>query len=409
MGRASTSSFAKAYNKLEPKGSKWHWLKWPCIAGQFLLMMFYTSVAGWMIAYIFKLGSGTFNGATADQVALQFGEMVSNPLEVVGWMVVTCLIGLIICSGGVKRGVERITKPMMLALLVLLIVLCIRALTLPGADAGVAFYLTPDFEKIFGNPMRDGLGASFLVFGDAIYAAMGQAFFSLSVGMGSMAIFGSYINKKRALFGEAVRVSGLNVLIALLAGLLIFPACFAYGVQPDSGPSLVFVTLPTIFSQMWGGQFWGALFFIFLSFAALSTVIAVFEGIIAFSMDQWGWERKHAVLINGALIILLSLPCALGFNIWSGFQIPAIGDIQGLEDFLVSNNILPLGSIFILFFCTTRKGWGWKNFMKEANTGEGTPFPEWMYGYVRYVLPVLILVIFVIGYIPKFQIWFGLA
>ena len=408
IGRASRKSFAKCFDELEPKKTKWHRLKWFAIAGNYLLMMFYTVVCGWMIAYIFKLGSGQFNGATSEQVASSFAAMQASPFEMVFWMVVTCLLGLLVCSGGVKNGVERITKPMMVSLLVLLVVLCVRALTLPGAGEGVSFYLTPDFSKIFGTADA-GLAANLLTFGDAAYAAMGQAFFSMSVGMGSMAIFGSYINKRYKLGGEAVRVTSLNVAIALLAGLLIFPACFAYGVQPDSGPSLVFITLPSIFSQMWGGQLWGALFFVFMSFAALSTVIAVFESIIAFFMDQWGMDRKRAVVINGIAIILLSVPCALGFNVLSGVGIPGIGDIQSIEDFIVSNNVLPLGSLVVVLFCTLRRGWGWDNFLKEANTGEGRPFPQWLRPYLKYVLPTLILIVFVMGYVPKFQIWLGLA
>ncbi len=408
IGRASRKSFAKCFDELEPKKTKWHRLKWFAIAGNYLLMMFYTVVCGWMIAYIFKLGSGQFNGATSEQVASSFAAMQASPFEMVFWMVVTCLLGLLVCSGGVKNGVERITKPMMVSLLVLLVVLCVRALTLPGAGEGVSFYLTPDFSKIFGT-VDAGLAANLLTFGDAAYAAMGQAFFSMSVGMGSMAIFGSYINKRYKLGGEAVRVTSLNVAIALLAGLLIFPACFAYGVQPDSGPSLVFITLPSIFSQMWGGQLWGALFFVFMSFAALSTVIAVFESIIAFFMDQWGMDRKRAVVINGIAIILLSVPCALGFNVLSGVGIPGIGDIQSIEDFIVSNNVLPLGSLVVVLFCTLRRGWGWDNFLKEANTGEGRPFPQWLRPYLKYVLPALILIVFVMGYVPKFQIWLGLA
>ena len=408
IGRASRKSFAQCFDTLEPKGTKWHRLKWFAIVGNYLLMMFYTVVCGWMIAYIFKLGTGQFNGATSEQVASSFAAMQASPFEMVFWMVVTCLLGLLVCSGGVKNGVERITKPMMVSLLVLLVVLCVRALTLPGAGEGVSFYLTPDFTKIFGT-VDAGLASNLLTFGDAAYAAMGQAFFSMSVGMGSMAIFGSYIGKRYKLGGEAVRVTSLNVAIALLAGLLIFPACFAFGVQPDSGPSLVFITLPSIFSQMWGGQLWGALFFVFMSFAALSTVIAVFESIIAFFMDQWGMDRKRAVLINGVAIILLSVPCALGFNVLSGVGIPGIGDIQSIEDFIVSNNVLPLGSLVVVLFCTLRRGWGWDNFLKEANTGEGRPFPQWLRPYLKYVLPALILIVFVMGYVPKFQIWLGLA
>lgn len=408
IGRASRKSFARSFEALEPPGSKWHLLKWFALAGNYVLMMFYTVVCGWMIAYIFKLGSGQFNGATSEQVAQSFAAMQASPFEMVFWMVVTCALGLLVCSGGVKNGVERITKPMMVSLLALLVVLCVRALTLPGAGEGVAFYLTPDFSKIFGDP-SDGIASNLLTFGDAAYAAMGQAFFSMSVGMGSMAIFGSYIGKRFKLGGEAVRVTSLNVLIALLAGLLIFPACFAFGVQPDSGPSLVFVTLPAIFSQMWGGQVWGALFFVFLSFAALSTVIAVFESIVAFSMDQWGVSRRRAIAVNGALIVALSVPCALGFNVLSGVGVPGIGDIQSIEDFIVSNNVLPLGSLVVILFCTLRRGWGWEGFLVEANTGEGRPFPRWLKPYLRYVLPALIVIVFVMGYVPKFQVWLGLA
>ena len=407
IGRSSGKSFAQAFDRLEPKGGRWHVMKWVSLVGNYILMMFYTTIAGWMLAYIFKLGSGMFNGASSETVAAEFSNMLASPWEVVGWMLLCCLLGLCVVNGGVKRGVERITKPMMVSLLVLLVLLCVRALTLPGAGAGVEFYLSPDFSKIFGSP-EDGIASNVLTFGDAAYAAMGQAFFSMSVGMGSMAIFGSYINKKRKLAGEAVRVSGLNVLIALLAGLLIFPACFAYGVEPDSGPSLVFITLPSIFSQMWGGQFWGALFFVFMSFAALSTVIAVFECIIAFSMDQWGMERKRAVAVNGILIMLLSIPCALGFNVLSGMTVPGIGDIQSIEDFIVSNNILPLGSLVVVLFCVLKRGWGWENFLAEANTGEGRDFPRWLKPYLKYVLPALILIVFVMGYVPKFQTWLGL-
>lgn len=406
IGRASRKSFARSFDELEPKGSKWHRLKWFAFAGNYILMMFYTVVAGWMIAYIFKMGSGQFNGASSEQVAQVFSAMQASPVEMIFWMVVSCLIGLFVCVGGVKGGVERITKPMMVSLFILLIILCVRALTLPGAEEGVAFYLMPDFTKLFGNP-EDGLFSNLMTFGDVAYDAMGQAFFSMSVGMGSMAIFGSYINKRYKLTGEAVRVTSLNVLIALLAGLLIFPACFAYGVQPDSGPNLVFITLPSIFSQMWGGQIWGALFFVFLSFAALSTVIAVFESIIAFTMDQWGLSRRRATIINGLLIILLSVPCALGPNLLAGVGIPGIGGIQDIEDFIVSYNVLPLGSLVVVLFCVLRYGWGWNSFLKEANTGEGRNFPRALRPYLCFVLPALIIVVFIMGYVPKFVTWLG--
>lgn len=409
VGRGARSSFALAFNKLEQKGSKWHHLKWLSLAGPYLLMMFYTTVAGWMLAYIFKIGSGEFNNQNTEYIAQSFGAMLSSPTENIFWMLVCCALGLLVCAGGLKNGVERITKPMMACLLLILLALIGVALSLPGAWDGVMFYITPDFTKIFGNPETDGVAGSLLIFGDAIYAAMGQAFFSLSVGIGCMGLFGSYINKNRSLLGESVRVSALNVLIAILAGFLVFPACFAFGVQPDSGPSLVFITLPSIFTEMWGGQLWGALFFVFLSFAAMSTVIAVFECIIAFTMDLCKWSRTKAVLVNGALIALLSVPCALGFNAWSGFVVPGIGDIQGIEDFLISNNILPLGSLALILFCTSKRGWGWNKFLEEANTGEGAKFPSWLRPYLRYVLPTLIFVIFVLGYLPKVQVWLGMA
>lgn len=236
---------------------------------------------------------------------------------------------------------------------------------------------------------------------------MGQAFFTLSLGISAMAIFGSYIGKDRRLTGEALSVGVLDTLVALMAGLIIFPACFAFGVNPGEGPSLVFVTLPSVFEQMWMGQLWGTLFFLFMSFAALSTIIAVFENLLSFSMDLWGWSRKKAVLVNGAAVIALSLPCALGFNVLSGATVPGIGDIQSLEDFIVSNNILPIGSLIYVLFCTSRRGWGWKNFIAEADTGKGIGFPKWTYLWVKFGIPVLIVVILIMGYIPKFQIWFG--
>ena len=296
-----------------------------------------------------------------------------------------------------QKGVERITKVMMSCLLVIMLVLCVRSVTLPGAGEGLKFYLVPDFGKMFENGWAS--------FGEAVYAAMGQAFFTLSLGISAMAIFGSYIGKSRALTGEALNIAVLDTAVALLAGLIIFPACFAFGVDPGEGPGLVFVTLPSVFRQMWGGRLWGSLFFLFMSFAALSTIIAVFENLISFSMDNWGWARKKAVAVNGLAVALLSLPCALGFSVWSGVSIPGIGDIQSIEDFIVSNNLLPLGSLIYLLFCVSRRGWGWNNFVAEADTGKGLRFPKWARGYLTWGLPLLIIVIFIMGYVPKVQAW----
>ena len=320
VGRGSQRSIARAFNVLEPAGTHWHKYKWVGIAGCYLLMMFYTTVAGWMLAYVPKFASGQFVGADSQATSAVFDAMLASPVECVFWMVVVCVVSILICSLGVQKGVERITKAMMLALLAILGVLVVRALTLPGAADGVAFYLLPDFSKIFGSPD---------MFFEAAYAAMGQAFFTLSIGMGSMTIFGSYIDKHRSLMGEAATIGVLDTGVALATGLIIFPACFAFGVAPDSGPGLVFITLPSVFEQMWGGQVWGTLFFVFMSFAALSTVIAVFEGILRFSMDQWGWSRKRAVTVNLIAIPLLSLPCALGFNVLSDVVMPGVGHPDG--------------------------------------------------------------------------------
>ena len=399
VGRGSQSSIARAFNRLEPAGTHWHKYKWIGIAGCYLLMMFYTTVAGWMLAYVPKMASGQFTGAGTGQTDAIFNAMLADPVELVFWMLVVCTASILICSLGVQKGVERITKVMMVALLAILGVLVIRSVTLPGAADGVAFYLLPDFSKIFG---------SFDTFCEAAYAAMGQAFFTLSIGMGSMTIFGSYIGKDRSLMGEAATIGALDTGVALATGLIIFPACFAFGVAPDSGPGLVFITLPSVFQQMWGGQIWGTLFFVFMSFAALSTVIAVFEGILRFAMDEWGWSRKKAVTVNLIAIPLLSLPCALGFNVLSGVVMPGVGDIQTIEDFLVSSNIMPLGSLVYVLFCTSRRGWGWKGFLAEANEGHGAKFPKWLYGWMHYGMPILVVVILVMGWLPIIQSWMAL-
>lgn len=344
VGRASQKSAARSFHVLEPAGTKWHLQGYACMAGNYLLMMFYTTVGGWMAAYIFKTLTGEFKGLDSDGVAAVFNDMLARPGYMTFWMVLVVLLSFFICSLGLQKGVERITKAMMSCLFLILLILCIRSVTLPGASEGLRFYLIPDFTRFTENGV-----------GNTIFAAMGQAFFTLSLGIGAMAIFGSYIGKDHTLTGETINICLLDTLVAFLAGLIIFPSCFAFGVDPGQGPGLVFITLPNIFNQMVGGRIFGVLFFVFMTFAAQSTIIAVFENIISFSMDLFGTSRKKTVLINGIAIILLSLPCVFGFNIWSGFQPMGAGStIQDLEDFIVSNNLLPLGSMVYLLFCTSR-------------------------------------------------------
>ena len=393
VGRASQKSAARSFHVLEPAGTKWHLQGYACMAGNYLLMMFYTTVGGWMAAYIFKTLTGEFKGLDSDGVAAVFNDMLARPGYMTFWMVLVVLLSFFICSLGLQKGVERITKAMMSCLFLILLILCIRSVTLPGASEGLRFYLIPDFTRFTENGV-----------GNTIFAAMGQAFFTLSLGIGAMAIFGSYIGKDHTLTGETINICLLDTLVAFLAGLIIFPSCFAFGVDPGQGPGLVFITLPNIFNQMVGGRIFGVLFFVFMTFAAQSTIIAVFENIISFSIDLFGTSRKKAVLINGIAIILLSLPCVFGFNIWSGFQPMGAGStIQDLEDFIVSNNLLPLGSMVYLLFCTSRYGWGWKNFLAEADTGKGVKFPAWARVYVSYILPLIVLFIFIMGYYQKFK------
>ncbi len=395
VGRASQKSAALSFDVLEPKGTKWHWYKYGAMAGNYLLMMFYTGVTGWLLMYFVKMVTGQLNGVDAAASEAAFGAMVSDPVGMTGYMIVAVLIGFAVCSLGVQKGVEKITKVMMLCLLFLMVAMAIHSVTLPGAEEGLKFYLYPDFSKLTAGGLK-GLGES-------VYAAMAQAFFTLSLGIGAIAIFGSYIGKERRLTGEAISITVLDTAVALTAGLIIIPACFAYGVNPDSGPNLLFVTLPTVFSHMNHGQLWGSLFFMFMCFAALSTIIAVFENIIAFAMDLKGWSRRKAVIVNLIAIILLSMPCVLGFNVWSGIHPFGPGsNIMDLEDFIVSNNLLPLGSLIYLMFCTSRYGWGWKNFIAEADAGKGIAFPKWIRFYVTWILPVIVLVIFAQGYIAKF-------
>ena len=400
-GRGSHKGIARSFDVLEPKGTKWHWAKWLGLVGSYLLMMFYAAVAGWMLDYTVKSATGAFEGIGADGVEAVFGAMLSNPGEMVVCLAVVVVFGAIVTSFGLQKGIERVSKVLMSLLFVLLIVLCVRAVTLPGASEGLSFYLMPDFGKLFANGPEG--------FTDAVFAAMGQAFFTLGVGVGSMSVFGSYMSPERSITGESVRIAGLDTLVALMAGLIIFPTCFTFGVEPGSGPGLVFITLPAVFQQMWMGRLWSTLFFLFMSFAALSTIVTVFENIMAFSIDQWGVSRKKACAINGVLIFALGLPCILGYNLWSAFQVPGIGDIQSLEDFILSNNILSIGALVFLLFCTTKRGWGWKTFLAEVDKGDGMKFPAWARVYVSYVLPVLIVIVWVGGWIPVISTWLGMA
>lgn len=388
VGRASQKSAAMSFNELEPKGSKWHVFRYFSMAGNYLLMMFYTTIGGWMLAYFVKMAKGEFSGADTAKVEAVFGQLTTNRNEMLFWMILISVIALLICSMGLQKGVELITKVMMSSLLVIMLVLVVRSVTLPNAIDGLKFYLLPSVEKMAEAGIME-----------AVFAAMGQAFFTLSVGVGSLAIFGSYIGKERSLAGEAVSITVLDTFVAVVAGLIIFPACFAFGVNPGEGPGLVFVTLPNVFREMAGGRIWGTLFFLFMTFAALSTIVAVFQNIIQFARDLWGWTLKKSVVINGICLILLSIPCVLGMTDWSGFTIGG-KNIMDMEDFIVSNNLLPLGSVVYLLFCVTRYGWGWDNFLKEANTGKGMKFPggKAVRFYLTFVLPLIVIGIFIQGY-----------
>lgn len=392
VGRASQKSAVVAFKTLQPKIKAWSWIGKFQMLGNYVLMMFYTTVGGWMLSYFVKMIKGDFVGIDPQQVGNIFSNSLQDPWLQVFWMVVVVTLSFGVCSLGLQNGVEKITKFMMSSLLVIILILVIRAVTLPGAGEGLAFYLIPDFGVIKQYGILE-----------IVFAAMGQAFFTLSLGIGAIAIFGSYIDKSRRLFGETISVCTLDTLVALLSGLIIFPACFAFGVNPGSGPGLVFITLPSIFNEMWLGQVWGSLFFVFMSFAALSTIIAVFENIISFGMDLFNWSRKKTVLINLVLILVLSLPCALGFNILSDIAPFGAGTtIQDLEDFLVTYNFLPLGSLAYLIFCTSKYGWGFSNFIAEANMGKGIKFPKWAKVYLKYVLPCVIIFIFIQGYYSFF-------
>ena len=392
VGRGSQASIALSFDRLEPLGTKWHWYKWFGIGGNYLLMMFYTTIGGWLLLYTGKMAIGEFKGLDADGVTGVFTSLLGQPVT----MTICMILVVVLCFGivcmGLQKGVEQITKKMMILLFVLMIILAVRSVTLPGAEKGLEFYLLPDFKKAAEAGLKE-----------VIFAAMGQAFFTLSLGIGAIAIFGSYIGKERRLTGEAISITILDTLVAFMAGLIIFPACFAYGVEPTSGPSLIFITLPNVFNHMAWGRLWGTLFFVFMSFAALSTVIAVFQNIISFATDLTGCSVKKAVAWNVIVVIILSLPCVFGFNIWSSFQpLGAGSNIQDLEDFILSDNLLPIGSLLYLLFCTSRYGWGFEKFLAEANEGSGIKFPRWARFYVSYILPLIVIFILAQGYIAKF-------
>ncbi len=393
VGRASGKSIVSSFKELEPKGTKWHLFGWLGIAGNYLIMMFYTTITGWLFAYFFKMLRGDFTGLDTEAVSSQFGLLTADWKTSGIFMIVATVLGFAVCSLGLNKGVEKITKVMMLALLVIISLLAIRSVTLPGAGEGLKYYLLPDFKRM----VERGVG-------EVVFAALGQAFFTLSIGMGSMAIFGSYIKKDRALFGESLCISLLDTFVAFMAGLIIIPSCFAYNISPGQGPGLIFQTLPNVFNSMTGGRIWGSFFFLFMIFAAMSTVITVYENIVSFGIDTFGWSRKKSCLINMSVLLVLSIPCVLGYNVLSFIQ--PLGDgstILDLEDFIISNNILPIGSIvYVLFCCFNKKGWGWANFLSEANTGKGAKFPSWLRIYVKYILPVVVIFLWVQGYVSKF-------
>ncbi|MBQ1532383.1 MAG: sodium-dependent transporter [Solobacterium sp.] len=386
VGRASRKSAVLAYQTLEKPGSFWHLHGWVAIAGCYLLMMYYTTVSGWMVSYFVKFLTGTFSGVLVEETAGVFNTMMANPAEMTAFMALTVCAGFLVCSLGLQNGIERITKVMMTGLLVLIIVLAVHCLGMPGAVKGVAFYLKPDPAEA----ARVGLF-------NVMTAAMSQAFFTLSLGVASMEIFGSYMSKDNTLMQESLWICVLDTFVALVSGLIIFPACFSFGVQPDAGPDLIFITLPKVFMSMTGGRLWGTLFFLFMTFASFSTVIAVFENLISCCIDNFGWSRKKAVTINLLFMLAASMPCVLGFNIWSGWNPIRGQNVLGSEDFIVSNLLLPVGALIYLLFCTTKWGWGFDNYIAEANTGSGMKMPVWLKGYFQWILPLLIIGIFVSG------------
>ena len=392
VGRASRKSPVRAYQALEKPGQKWHIHGYFTLIGCYLLMMFYTTVAGWMLHYFYMTAVGKLAGLNAEQVAGKFTEMLASPATMTFWMVFVVVVSILVCAKGLQSGLERVTKGMMIALLLIMVVLAVNSLFMPGAKEGLSFFLVPDFARM------QEVGVV-----NTLVSAMNQAFFTLSLGIGAMSIFGSYIGKEHSLLGESVRIVVLDTFVAITAGLIIFPACFTYHVDQTSGPSLIFITLPNIFANMSMGRLWGSLFFLFMAFAAMSTVLAVFENIICCGMELTGCSRKKSSLVNLVLIILLSMPCVLGYNLWAwdGFAVFG-GAVLDVEDFLVSNLFLPLGSLVYLLFCVTHYGWGWQNYKKEVNTGKGLKVQDWMRGYLTYVLPLIVVFIFAFGLYDKF-------
>ena len=389
VGRASGKSAVVGYKALEPSGSKWHIHGWFCVAGCFLLMMYYTTVSGWMLGYFTKFVTGRFNSEMdSEAISDVFGNMLSDPKQMLMFMAITVLGGSLICSFSLNNGLERISKWMMFCLLLLIVILAAHSLMLPNASKGTSFYLMPSVERI------QAIGWS-----KVITSAMNQAFFTLSLGIGAMQIFGSYMSKKNTISGEAVRICGLDTFVAIMSGMIIFPACFSFGIQPDQGPALIFMTLPNVFVNMAYGQIWGTLFFLFMTFASFSTVIAVFENLIASASDNFGWNRKKAALINCIAILIASVPCVLGYNVWSGFSVFGGMTVLDVEDFIVSNLLLPIGSLIYLLFCVTRWGWGFDKYMAEVNSGAGMKMAYFLKPYFMFVLPVMILIIIVTGLI----------
>ena len=390
IGRASKKSAVLAYKKLEKPKSKWHIHGWFCILGCYLLMMYYTPVSGWMLSYFFKFATGTFeSGMTAEQVGNVFSNLMSNPVEMIIWMAVMAITGFFVCSKGIQNGIEKVSKVMMILLLALIIILAINSLTLSGAAEGIKFYLVPDLEKV------QSIGI-----GHIITSAMSQAFFTLSLGIASMEILGSYMTREKTLPSESIKICVLDTFVAITAGLIIFPACFSYGVEPNQGPALIFVTLPNVFVNMAGGRIWGTLFFMFMTFACFSTVIAVFENLISFCIDMFNMSRTKSVIINAIIMLIGCLPCIFGFNLLSGFNILGKG-VLDIEDFAVSNILLPVGAFLYSLFCSTKFGWGFDGYLNECNQGEGIKFPRFFKPYIKYVLPVLVLIVFISGFIPQ--------
>ena len=389
VGRASRKSAVQAYQALEKPGSKWHLHGYAAMFGCYMLMMYYTTVSGWMLTYFFKFLTGEFTkGMDTEATGAVFGNLLSDPVQMGFWMVITVVLGFLVCSRGLQNGLEKISKVMMSALLILIVVLAVHSFTLSGAGEGIRFYLIPNMESV----RKVGIG-------NVISAAMNQAFFTLSLGVAAMEIFGSYMSRENTLAGEGVRICVLDTFVAIMAGLIIFPACFSYGVEVNAGPQLIFITLPNVFVNMEGGRIWGTLFFLFMTFASFSTIIAVFENIMSFCMDMFGWSRKKAALVNCVIILAASIPCVLGYNLWSDLHIIGGRDVLDSEDFIVSNLLLPLGSLIYLLFCVTKWGWGFEKYQEEANAGSGLKVAKCLKTYLQFVLPVLILIILIQGLI----------